>query len=179
MRTLSNDGTTRIAGLAVCLILCGRAASAQTPTPTMARGEEHLMEPPTDQQSGGLAPSQGRIKSTPKTTSQTVTVPGAPPDSSHQESANVGALKGIRAVQLNNASGRVRLADGTEQDIKLGDTLAGDKVVQIIPGRIVLNRAEGGGQNGIVIVQFDAQGNSRVQVLMAHDPNSTKAPAVQ
>ena len=84
-----------------------------------------------------------------------------------------GSLKGVRALQIGDGEARLVLGGG-ERVVTPGTVIGTDTVKAITPGRIILQRAasddEGGA--GIVIVSFDAQGRTRVQVFATKDPTA-------
>jgi hypothetical protein len=92
-------------------------------------------------------------------------------------SRHEGALKGINALEIGEGKARLVLG-GSERVVTPGAVLGTDTVKSITPGRMVLKRvapdAEGG--DAIVIVTFDGQGRTRVQVFASRDP-TTRAPA--
>jgi hypothetical protein len=88
-------------------------------------------------------------------------------------SRHEGSLKGLKALEI--AEGKARLVlGGSERVVEPGTVIGTDTVKSITPGRIVLKRvapdAEGG--DAIVIVTFDAQGRTRVQVFASKDPTA-------
>ena len=87
-----------------------------------------------------------------------------------------GSLKGMQAVQIGDGEARLVLGGG-ERVVTPGAVIGTDTVKSITPGRMVLRRAasEAEGGDGIVIVTFDAQGRTRVQVFATKDPTA-KAP---
>jgi hypothetical protein len=100
------------------------------------------------------------------------TAPPADAPSRHE-----GSLKGVKALEI--AEGKARLVlGGSERVVTPGTLIGTDTVKSITPGRMVLKRvapeAEGG--DAIVIVTFDAQGRTRVQVFASKDP-TTRVPA--
>jgi hypothetical protein len=84
-----------------------------------------------------------------------------------------GSLKGVRAIQIGDGEARLILGGG-ERVVTPGTVIGTDTVKSISPGRMVLRRAasddEGG--EGIVIVSFDSQGRTRVQVIATKDPTA-------
>jgi hypothetical protein len=84
-----------------------------------------------------------------------------------------GSLKGVQAVQIGDGEARLVLGGG-ERVVTPGTVIGTDTVKSITPGRLVLRRAapETEGGEGIVIVTFDAQGRTRVQVFATKDPTA-------
>jgi hypothetical protein len=84
-----------------------------------------------------------------------------------------GSLKGVRAIHIGDGEARLILGGG-ERVVTPGTVIGTDTVKSISPGRMVLRRAasddEGG--EGIVIVSFDSQGRTRVQVFATKDPTA-------
>jgi hypothetical protein len=66
---------------------------------------------------------------------------------------------------------------GGERVVTPGTVIGTDTVKSITPGRMVLKRSAPDAQGGeaLVIVTFDEQGRTRVQVFAAKDPTA-KAP---
>jgi hypothetical protein len=83
----------------------------------------------------------------------------------------------VKALEIREGRARIIL-DGREREVTPGTVLGTDTVKSITPGRIVLKRAapDAEGGDAIVIVTFDAQGRTRVQVFASRDP-TTRAPA--
>ena len=150
---------------AVIAAVCALPAGAQTPQPspssTPRHGETSLQQatPPAGPRSG-LA----RAKRSP-------VAAGKP------SRAGGGGLEGVRALEIRDGQARL-LVGGVEQVVSPGAVIGTDTVKSITPGRVVLRRAaaEAGGGEAIVIVQFDAQGRTVVQVIATKDPTA-HAPA--
>jgi hypothetical protein len=91
-----------------------------------------------------------------------------------------GSLKGVRAIQIGDGEARLILGGG-ERVVKPGTVIGTDTVKSITPGRIVLQRvapdAEGG--PAIVILSYDDQGRTRVQVFATKDPTAKVPPEVK
>jgi hypothetical protein len=84
-----------------------------------------------------------------------------------------GSLKGVRAIQIGDGEARLVLGGG-ELVVTPGTVIGTDTVKSISPGRIVLRRvaSDDEGGEGIVIVSFDSQGRTRVQVFAPKDPTA-------
>lgn len=114
---------------------------------------------------------------TPKTppvdaTPRTVAIPG-PARRLQRDSADAGGLKGMRVLSVSTGEARV-VVGGAERTLRPGDAIGADVVKEIGDGRLILKRSETGGSEALVIVDFDAQGRSRVRVLSTRDRTAPK-----
>lgn len=105
----------------------------------------------------------------------------APPRDRLSQSADAGALRGLRVLGVQDGVARVALADGTERTLRAGDSVAGDVVRSVGPGRILLDRRaaedEGGG-SATVVVKVGPDGRSQVYVLWTRNPRERFLPQV-
>jgi hypothetical protein len=102
-----------------------------------------------------------------------VTVGFKPAPVTQATSAYDGGLEGVRALHIGDGEARLVL-EGGERTVAPGTVIGTDTIRSITPGRIVLQRAatdEQGGP-GIVIVDFDDQGRTRVRVFATKDPTA-------
>ncbi len=96
-----------------------------------------------------------------------VTVPGRGA-SRDRDSAEAGALKGVQSRQIRSGEARL-LVGGAERVVHPGDLIGTDVVKSIEPGRVLLTRALGDGDEVTVVVSFDAAGRGRVRIYSAKD----------
>jgi hypothetical protein len=144
-----------------CLAVAVEAqAPSPKPTPTAA-----AVGPTTVQPVAPVGPRSGEVKAAPAT--PTATAAGK----------YDGSLAGVKALEIRDGRARLMIGGG-ERVVTPGAVIGADTVKSITPGRIVLKRSapdrEGG--EAIVIVTFDAQGATRVQVIAVRDPTA-RAPA--
>jgi len=105
-----------------------------------------------------------------------------PPRDRLSQSADAGALRGLRVLGVQDGVARVLFADGTERALRAGDVVSGDVVRSVSPHRMLLDRRAGEGQDGgsaTVIVKLGAGGASQVYVLWTRNPRPSLAPQVK
>jgi hypothetical protein len=146
------SGALAAAGLPVCVL-----AQAPTPSPTPTPQPGQIVLQQGTVKVGPTGPVWAAFKAAPTAASRT-----------HE-----GSLKGLQALQIGDGEARLILAGG-ERVVTPGTVIGTDTVKSITPGRMVLRRmaAESEGGEGIVIVSFDAQGKTQVQVFATKDPTA-------
>jgi hypothetical protein len=159
----------------------GFAATSATPTPARAP-QEKLLDPPPGEPSGATQTNpdirlEKASEPEPGSTTRQVREAGPLPDLK-RPSANAGRLKDLRMLGFSGGVAELSL-DGAPLTLRVGDTILGDRVRSLEPGRIVLARPEAGGGEGLVLVTFDAQGRARVRIVMTEDPDPRKAPSIR
>ena len=153
---------TRLASFCHFVVLAASpmAAFAQQPSPT----------PSPPPQPGQTVMEQPVAPSAPK---GPVRVGYRPVAASTSTRTYEGGLKGVRAIQIGDGEARLVLG-GADRVVTPGTVIGTDTIKSISPGRIVLRRSasdEEGGE-GIVMVSFDAQGRTLVQVFATKDPTA-------
>jgi hypothetical protein len=158
------------------LVLCGRTL-ALAALPVIGLAQSTAPAPSPTPQPGQAVLQQGVA---PPARSGPVRVGAKVAPTADSTRSFEGDLAGIRALQIVEGEARVILGGG-ERVVTPGTVLGTDTVKSITPGRIVLRRVapEDQGGEGIVIVSFDAQGRTRVQVFASKDPTAKAAPEVK
>lgn len=116
----------------------------------------------------------------PDTTPRRMRVRVVPETGRRARPANPEPLFGVKALALKDGEALLQLADG-QRLVHPGDAIGTDVVQVIGDGTLVLERPEAPGRPGgvgTVVVRFDAQGRSAIEVFHTGDPAPLRAPEV-
>jgi hypothetical protein len=147
--------------------------AASPPTQILVQGGEAV-------ESGDVEMVQAGAGEAPEVRPQVVQLKEPPRDRLSQ-SADAGALRGLRVLGVQDGVARVALGDGSERTLRPGDSFAGDVVRSVAPRRILLDRRAGEGEGGgsaTVVVKVGPDGRSQVFVLWTRDPRQKLLPQV-
>jgi hypothetical protein len=166
-------GVWMTAGL---LAMAGASRAAETPVPTAAPAEtvrrESIAVIDGTTPSSGTSSGGGEIKGAlppdmpTDDTPRAVTVKGA--WDKNRDSQDATPLKGAQVLSIMSGSARLKLADGTERALKVGDTVGADVVKSVTSERIVLER-DTENEKATVVLSV-AGGRTRLRVYaIPHD----------
>ena len=142
-------------------------ARAQAPSPTPTPTAASTAEP---------SPSAEVVLAMPKpqpTVFREVQVRAPLVEAQFRNPASAAALNRVTAVRIEEGKALVNF-DGADLALKPGDTLAGDLVKTITPGRIVLQRSSKT-ESLLIFMTFDKLGRTAIQTIGSKNP--TLVPA--